>query len=73
VIGLFALSLYPRLVPSNIDLEKFSLTIYNASSSQYTLKTMLIIALIGVPIVLVYTIYVYRVFKGKVIITKDSY
>ncbi len=73
VIGLFALSLYPRLVPSNIDLEKFSLTIYNASSSEYTLKTMFIIALIGVPIVLAYTIYIYRVFKGKVIITKDSY
>lgn len=73
VIGLFALSLYPRLVPSSIDLEKFSLTIYNASSSQYTLKTMFIIALIGVPVVLAYTIYIYRVFKGKVIITKDSY
>lgn len=73
VIGLFALSLYPRLVPSNIDLEKFSLTIYNACSSEYTLKTMFIIALIGVPIVLAYTIYIYRVFKGKIIITKDSY
>lgn len=73
VIGLFALSIYPRLVPSSIDLEKFSLTIYNASSSQYTLKTMFIIALIGVPVVLAYTIYIYRVFKGKVIITKDSY
>lgn len=73
VIGLFALSLYPRLVPSSIDLEKFSLTIYNASSSQYTLNTMFIIALIGVPVVLAYSIYIYRVFKGKVIITKDSY
>ncbi len=73
VIGLFALSLYPILVPSNIDLENYSLTIYNASSSQYTLKTMLIIALIGMPVVIAYTVYIYRVFKGKVIITKDSY
>ena len=73
VLGLFALSLYPRLVPSSIDLENYSLTIYNASSSQYTLQTMLIIALIGMPIVIAYTIYIYRVFKGKVIITKDSY
>lgn len=73
VIGVLAISLYPNLVPSSIDLENFSLTIYNASSSQYTLKTMLIIALIGMPIVIAYTVFIYRVFKGKVIITKDSY
>ncbi|MEJ5351174.1 MAG: cytochrome d ubiquinol oxidase subunit II [Melioribacteraceae bacterium] len=70
--GISAVSLYPRLVPSSIDLN-FSLTAYNASSSQYTLNTMLIIALIGMPIVIAYTIFVYRVFKGKVIISKDSY
>ena len=34
---------------------------------------MLIIALIGVPIVLGYTIFVYRIFKGKVVLGKDSY
>ncbi|MDH7603967.1 MAG: cytochrome d ubiquinol oxidase subunit II [Melioribacter sp.] len=70
--GISAVSLYPRLVPSSIDLN-FSLTAYNASSSQYTLNTMLIIALIGMPIVIAYTIFIYRVFKGKVIISKDSY
>lgn len=73
VILILALSLYPNLVPSSINLENYSLTIYNASSSQYTLKTMLIIALIGMPIVIAYTIFIYRVFKGKVLITKDSY
>lgn len=73
VISLSALSLYPRLVPSNIDLANYSLTIFNASSTERTLETMLIIALIGVPIVLVYTIWIYRIFKGKVLITKDSY
>jgi cytochrome d ubiquinol oxidase subunit II len=73
MIGLAALSLFPRLVPSSINLEQFSLTIYNASSTQTTLWTMLIIALIGMPIVIGYTTYVYRVFKGKVIITGDSY
>jgi cytochrome bd ubiquinol oxidase subunit II len=69
---LVALSLFPRLVPSSINFD-YSLTIYNASSTQGTLFNMLIIALIGVPIVLVYTIYVYTVFKGKVIINSDSY
>jgi cytochrome d ubiquinol oxidase subunit II len=71
--GMVAVSLYPRLVPSSIDLENGSLTIYNSASSQNTLFTMLIIALIGMPLVIGYTIYIYRVFKGKVIITKDSY
>lgn len=73
IIGLFAVSLFPRLVPSSMDLANYSLTIYNASSTPRTLQTMLIIALIGVPIVLVYTIFIYRIFRGKVIITKDSY
>ncbi len=70
--GISALSLFPKLVPSSINLD-FSLTAYNASSSAYTLKTMLIIALIGMPVVLAYTIFIYKVFKGKVVITKDSY
>jgi len=72
MILLTALSLFPRLVPSSVDLT-YSLTIYNASSSERTLTTMLIIALIGMPIVIAYTIFIYRVFKGKVIINKDSY
>jgi cytochrome d ubiquinol oxidase subunit II len=41
------------------------LTIRNASSSPLTLKVMLIIALIGMPFVLAYTIYVYRIFTRK--------
>ncbi len=72
VIGLAAVSMFPRLVPSSIDLA-YSLTIYNASSTPRTLMTMLVIALIGMPIVIGYTIYIYRVFKGKPIITEESY
>lgn len=72
MIGMVAVSLFPRLVPSNIDLN-YSLTIYNSSSSHNTLSAMLIIALIGVPIVLIYTVFIYRVFKGKTIISKESY
>ena len=60
-----AVSAFPNLVPSSLGLEK-SLTIYNASSSQKTLGVMLVIALIGVPIMLGYTIWVYRMFRGKV-------
>ena len=72
MILLTALSLFPRLLPSSWNLD-YSLTIYNASSTPRTLWTMLIIALIGVPIVLIYTIWVYRIFKGKVVLNKDSY
>ena len=72
MILLFALSLFPLLVPSSTDMAN-SLTIYNASSTSRTLETMLIIALIGMPLVIIYTVFVYRTFKGKVIINQDSY
>ncbi|MFH0975194.1 MAG: cytochrome d ubiquinol oxidase subunit II [Spirochaetota bacterium] len=55
--------LYPNLLNG---LGSNGLSIYNASSSKLTLRIMLTFALIGVPIVLAYTIYVYRIFKGKV-------
>ncbi len=64
-IGLAAIGLFPNLVPARNNPD-FSLTIYNASSSAKTLTTMLVIAGIGVPIVLAYTVFIYRVFKGKV-------
>lgn len=70
--GLTGLSLFPRLVPSSINLE-YSLTIYNASSTPKTLTVMLIIALIGMPLVIGYTAFIYRVFRGRVELTEDSY
>lgn len=72
LIGLVAVSLFPRLVPSRIDLS-YSLTIYNASSTPRALGIVLVIALIGMPFVVGYTIFIYRVFKGKVVLTKESY
>jgi cytochrome d ubiquinol oxidase subunit II len=72
MIGLAAVSMFPVLVPSTLD-AAYSLTAYNAASTPKTHTVMLIIALIGMPIVIAYTIYIYRVFKGKVVITEDSY
>jgi cytochrome d ubiquinol oxidase subunit II len=43
-----------------------SLTIFNASSSFRTLSVMLVIALLGMPIVIGYTLFICRIFKGKV-------
>ena len=56
--------LYPGMLPSSID-TSFSLTIYNSSSSPLTLKIMLVVALIFVPIVIVYQAWVYSLFKDK--------
>ncbi|MGD9300232.1 MAG: cytochrome d ubiquinol oxidase subunit II [Desulfobacterales bacterium] len=60
VIGLF-----PNMFPSNID-AAYSLTAHNASSSALTLKIMLVVVILFVPIVLAYQIWTYHFFKGKV-------
>jgi cytochrome d ubiquinol oxidase subunit II len=54
---------YPNLVRATDP--ALSLTLANASSSPLTLKVMLIIALAGMPLVVGYTVFAYRVFKGK--------
>lgn len=59
------LVLYPRVMVSSID-PAFSLTIYNASSTDYTLRIMSIVALIFVPIVLAYQAWSYWVFRERV-------
>jgi cytochrome d ubiquinol oxidase subunit II len=64
--GIAGATHYPNLVRCSND-PALSLTISNASSTQLTLTVMLIIALVGMPVVVGYTIYVYRVFKGKVV------
>lgn len=56
---------YPKLVTASND-PKLSLTIYNASSTQLTLIVMFIIAIVGMPLVIGYTAYAYKIFKGKV-------
>ena len=72
LLALFGLDMYPNLILSAPAAEN-SLNIYNAASSQRTLKIMGIIALIGMPIVLAYTSAVYYIFRGKVKLGADSY
>ena len=67
-----ATALYPRLVFAR-NAPELSLTVMNASSSERTLMTMLMIALIGMPLVIGYTIFIYRVFKGPVVLDEHSY
>jgi cytochrome d ubiquinol oxidase subunit II len=58
------IAIYPNLVYSTLD-EAYSLTIHNASSTDEGLLVMLIIAAIALPLVLLYTIYVYKTMGTK--------
>ncbi len=64
LVTFFAL-LFPRVMISSTDLA-FSLDIWNASSSPYTLKLMTIVAAIFVPLILAYQGYTYWVFRKRV-------
>ncbi len=64
--GIAAVGNYPDIIPARGTPESTSLTVTSAASGPLTLKVMLIIALIGVPLVLLYTFFVYRTFRGKV-------
>lgn len=57
--------MFPRVMVSSTD-PTYSLTIYNASSSQYTLTVMSIVALIFVPIVLAYQGWTYYMFRKRI-------
>lgn len=72
LVFLFGMALFPNLIVSTLD-PAYSLTIYNAASSQKTLWIALIFALVGIPIVLSYTAIVYWIFRGKVKLGKFSY
>ncbi len=72
LVFLFSFTLYPNLVASSIS-PGYSLNIFNAASSPKTLSIMAIIALIGMPFVLCYTVAIYWAFRGKVKISEHSY
>ena len=64
LMAVLGISYFPHIVMSMPDPSN-SLTIYNCASSQKTLGIMLIIAIIGIPIVLAYTVSIYWIFRGK--------
>lgn len=64
VISAFA-GLFPRVMVSSLN-PQWSLTIYTASSTPYTLRLMTIVAAIFVPIVLLYQGWTYWVFRERV-------
>jgi cytochrome d ubiquinol oxidase subunit II len=72
LMALFGFTVYPNMVLSMPNPEN-SLNIYNAASTAKTHFIMLIMAIIGVPVVLAYTVSVYYIFRGKVKLTEHSY
>ena len=69
---LFGIGMFPNMIYS-LPIAENSLTIYNGASSAKTLKIMLVIAMIGMPLVAAYTISVYWIFRGKVKLDSMSY
>lgn len=65
VVATGLVGLAPNLIPSSLD-PNYSLTIFNSSSSSYTLKIMTVVALVFVPIVILYKIWAYRLFSYRV-------
>jgi cytochrome d ubiquinol oxidase subunit II len=72
LLMLVAFQLYPVLLPSTINPE-YSVTIYNAASSQKSLGIMLTIVVIGAPLLAGYFLFLYKTFHGKVKLDDTSY
>lgn len=58
-------SMFPFVMPSSID-PNSSLTLWDAVSSQKTLGIMLIVTLVFLPLIMLYTAWVYRVLRGRI-------
>lgn len=66
------IGLYPNMFPSSID-DRYSLTAHNASSSPLTLKIMLMVVLIFIPMVIAYQVWAYKLFSGKIEVEELGY
>jgi cytochrome d ubiquinol oxidase subunit II len=67
-----AIEVFPNLLYASNN-PAYSITINNAASSPKTMGILLLIALIGTPLVLIYTGFVFWTFKGKVKLDETSY
>ena len=69
LVGTLGFGLFPKLLPARGAGE--ALTAANAASSDLTLTVMLIIAGLGMPLVIAYTAWAYRSFRGKVALDEE--
>ncbi len=73
LLALYAIGTYPHVIRSTQEVDRLSLTVYNSSSSSYTLEVLFLMAAIGIPLVIAYTTVVYYIFRGKVKLDPHSY
>jgi cytochrome bd ubiquinol oxidase subunit II len=73
LFALYALGTYPNVIRAINDPMQLSLNIWNSSSSAKTLEILLLMAIIGIPLVISYTIATYWIFHGKVKLDATSY
>lgn len=66
LVGLLATSMFPNLVVAGAGSVGEAITLMNAASSELSLAWMTGIACIGVPLVLVYHVIIYRTFRGRI-------
>lgn len=72
LMALVALNLHPIFLRSTGD-PTGAITVYNAAATDKSLGVMLIIGGIGTPLLLAYTYFAYKVFRGKVQLDEHSY
>jgi cytochrome d ubiquinol oxidase subunit II len=72
MLGGAAFSIYPLLLPATTN-PAFSLTIYNARTGAYSLSVGLIWWSLGIALAIVYFVFVYRSFAGKVRLDQEGY
>lgn len=70
---LYGIGTFPNVIRASNDPQVLSMTIWNSASSQKTLMILHIIAAIGIPVVLGYTVAIYYIFRGKVKLDSTSY
>lgn len=73
LLSLFAAGTYPNVIRAINNPEALSLTIFNSSSSELTLELLLLFSIIGLPLVISYTLGIYWIFRGKVKLESMSY
>jgi len=76
MLGLLLVSagvgMYPDLLVSTTN-PAYNMTVTNASSAHPTLEVLLVVAIVGLPFVLLYTAGVQYLFRGKVKLSPESY
>jgi cytochrome d ubiquinol oxidase subunit II len=73
VMGIAAVGNYPDIVPARGSAASTALTAAGSSSSNLTLTVMLVVAALGMPVVVGYSLLIYHTFRGRTPLGGDGY